>query len=525
MSTPFLSALLPASKSWLRSPVLLALPDALILCGGLFLGYTLHSGGWGFLQTTAWEAAGSVLVLAVYGAALGASGAYRLSPRQMRPADLLRVGAWLVGAWGCTGALVYAIDPAAVPPRSVLAGLGPVALVGILGLRLGWRGLLSMRRTPPPAPPTPETAAPGPHLDDLVSREPVDVDRDALRNMLSDRTVLVTGAGGAIGAELSRQLLALEPSRLVLVDVSEHNLYELKTALCSESHRGGLDFCIADVRDAPRMDALLAHHRPDVVVHAAAYKHVPLMEQHPAEAFRNNTQASIQLLQLCEEHAVDRFTFVSTDKAVHPSGVLGATKQLAEWYMRTGSGPTHCTTVRFGNVFGTEGGVVPRFQAKLAAGEPLPVTHPDMERYFMSLEEACGLVLHTLPFGARPTYIFRMGDPLRIAWLAKRLIRRAHPHIDPETMIEYVGRRPGEKLSERLVWDDETVHPTEHPNILGLEGPVPHTRAVLNAYLQRLRSVAGPSHESRVRLRRLLLETGPGDRPRTNGSAHAYLKP
>jgi FlaA1/EpsC-like NDP-sugar epimerase len=243
------------------------------------------------------------------------------------------------------------------------------------------------------------------------------------------------------------------------------------------------------------------------------------MERHPAEAFRNNTEASVNLLSLCEQHDVDQFVYVSTDKAVNPSSVLGATKQLAEWYVRTSTGPTQCRTVRFGNVFGTQGSVVPRFEEKLADGEPLPITHPDMERYFMSPEEACGLVLQTLLLDAYPTYIFRMGDPIRIQWLAERLIHHWYPNVDPETMIEYVGRRPGEKMSEQLVADDETVHPTDHPSIVGLRAPKPYARAELNAHLRRLQSVSSPARESREQLRKLLLETPPNDQTAVSASS------
>jgi FlaA1/EpsC-like NDP-sugar epimerase len=318
---------------------------------------------------------------------------------------------------------------------------------------------------------------------------------------------------------LSRQLVSLNPFRLALVDVSEHNLYRLEQSLRTERYDGDLDFCIADVRDASLMDDLFATHQPDVVLHTAAYKHVPLMERHPAEAFRNNTQASVNLLTLCEEHDVDQFVFVSTDKAVNPASVLGATKQLAEWYVRTGGGTTRCSTVRFGNVFGTQGSVVPRFEEKLSAGEPLPITHPDMERYFMSPKEACGLILQTLLLDAHPTYIFRMGDPIRIQRLAERLIEHWYPHVAPETMIEYVGRRPGEKMSEDLVTEGETVHSTDHPSILGLNGSPPYSRAELDAHLQRLQSVSSPTRESRERLRKLLLNTRPDGRETTEPSS------
>jgi FlaA1/EpsC-like NDP-sugar epimerase len=496
-----------------RIPLLLALPDLLVLYGGLLLGYRIRLGEWLWPHTTEWGVA-SLLVLGVYGAALVASGVYRLSPRLMHLSEFMRVGLWLIGAWGLSIPLTYAVDPADVPPRGVMAVLGLVALVGVLGVRAGARRLLEALSTSPEEPAS-GMASTTLRLDDLVPRNPVEVDRSALRNFLSDRTVLVTGAGGSIGSELSRQLVSLDPFRLALVDVSEHNLYRLEKSLRPQRYDGDLEFCIADVRDASFMDDLFARHQPDVVLHTAAYKHVPLMERHPAEAFRNNTEASVNLLNLCEQHGVDQFVFVSTDKAVNPASVLGATKQLAEWYVRTGAGATQCTTVRFGNVFGTQGSVVPRFEEKLAEGEPLPVTHPDMERYFMSPGEACGLILQTLLLDAYPTYIFRMGDPIRIRWLAERLVEHWYPHVDPDTMIEYVGRRPGEKMKEQLAEADETMHPTDHPSILGLDGSMPYTRAELDTHLQRLQSVSSPSRESREQLRKLLLDTRPDGREKT----------
>ena len=512
MTSPLADSEKPSFWTWLRGrvPLLLAGPDLLVLYGGLLLGYRIRLGQWLLPHTTEWGVA-SLLVVGVYVAALIASGIYRLSPRLMHLSEFIRVGLWLIGAWGLSITLTYAVDPADVPPRGVMAVLGLVALVGVLSFRAGARRVLEHWSSSPDEPAS-GMASTSLHLDDLVPRDPVEIDRSALRDVLSDRTVLVTGAGGSIGSELSRQLVSLNPFRLVLVDVSEHNLYRLEQSLRAERYDGEMDFCIADVRDASLMDDLFASHQPDVVLHTAAYKHVPLMERHPAEAFRNNTQASINLLTLCEQHDVDQFVFVSTDKAVNPSSVLGATKQLAEWYVRTGTGATNCTTVRFGNVFGTQGSVVPRFEEKLAQGEPLPITHPDMERYFMSPEEACGLILQTLLLDAHPTYIFRMGDPIRIQWLAERLIGHWYPHVDPDTMIEYVGRRPGEKMSEELMTETETVHATDHPSILGLNGTPPYTRPELDAHLERLRAVSSPSRDSREHLRKLLLNTRPDDR-------------
>lgn len=510
--------------AWLRGrvPLLLAVPDVLILYGGLVLGYKIRLGDWLLPPATEWGMA-SLIVLGVYVAALVGSGVYRTSPRLMHLSEFLRIGGWLVGAWGLSITLTYAVDPATVPPRSVMAVLGLVALVGVLGLRAVVRQGLE-HLSPSPAEPAPGMASTEVRLDDLVPRDPVEIDRPALRDFLSDRTVLVTGAGGSIGSELSRQLVDLHPFRLAFVDVSEHNLYRLETALRPERYDGDMDFCIADVRDASIMDGLFRSLHPDVVLHTAAYKHVPLMERHPAEAFRNNTEATVHLLDLCEQHDVDRFVFVSTDKAVNPASVLGATKQLAEWFVRTGDAPTHCTTVRFGNVFGTQGSVVPRFEKRLAAGEPLPVTHPDMERYFMRPEEACSLLLQTLLLDAHPTYLFRMGEPIRIQWLARRFVEHWYPHVDPDTMIEYVGRRPGEKLREELVRADESVHPTDHPSILGIEGAVPYSDSELEAYFHRLQSASDSTRDSREQLRHLLLDTRPDGEPKPQAHSVRSVK-
>jgi FlaA1/EpsC-like NDP-sugar epimerase len=426
----------------------------------------------------------------------------------MQLSTFIDTGSYLVGAWGLSITITYLIRPSTLPPRSMMVVHGLVALVGVLG----YRAFLHQLHPDPPSDNVP-SSSPSIYLDDFVPRDSVEIERSTLRNTLSDRTVLVTGAGGSIGAELSDQLLSLRPFRLVLVDVSEHNLYQLETKLRSRPYDGDLEFCIADVRDETVMDGLMAREQPDLVLHTAAYKHVPLLERHPAEAFRNNTMATVHLLRLCEQHDVNQFVFVSTDKAVHPTSVLGATKQRAEWYVRTAPPSMQTTTVRFGNVFGSQGSVVPRFEEKLKAGDPLPVTHPDMERYFMTSDEACRLLLQTLLLDSHPTYILKMGDPVRIQWLAERLIERWYPNVDPGSMIEYVGRRPGEKLSEALVHADESVHPTGHPSILGLDAPIPYSRTALESHFQHLRELCDPARASREQLRNLLLNARPSPVP------------
>ena len=503
-SVPGPSLLRETIASW-RSTFLL-LPDALLLYLGLLLGHKMCVGDWLPPQTLEWQLA-TLVVLGTYLAALIVGGVYTPRLASLRLSDLINLGGALVGAWGASITITYFLTPASLPPWDIMIVHGLFALAGIPGLRL------VLYRVGGPLSTT-AVMSPGHsprllRLDQLVSRDPVEIDHPRLQRTLSDQTVLVTGAGGSIGSELCAQLLALNPFRLVLVDVSEHNLYQLETTLRSRSYDGDLEFCIADVRDESVMNGLLAREHPDLVLHTAAYKHVPMLERHPAEAFRNNTLATAHLLRLCEQHDVDQFVFVSTDKAVRPTSVLGATKQRAEWYVRTAPSSIESATVRFGNVFGSEGSVVPRFEEKLARGEPLPVTHPDMERYFMTSKEACTLLLHILLLDTHPTYILRMGDPMRIQWLAKQLIKHRHPDADPASMIEYVGRRPGEKLTEDLVQKAESVHPTAHPSILGLDAPAPYSRETLDAHFRDLQEHCDPSRGAREQLRNLLLNTRP----------------
>ena len=510
-------------SSSISVPNLFVLTDTAVVGAGLMAGHWLHTGRW-LVPRTAAEGVTILVVLGLYLGALAAAGGYA-APSARTPSRQLRtLGPYLAGAWALV--LAAAAQPSFALPSGTLIVHGFVVFAGAAGARVlvfssgGGRSSSSSSSSPAPgerpaassSPARRASPPPDVQLEDLVPRTPVEIDRAALRSHLSERTVLVTGAGGSIGAKLSEQLLALAPHRLVLLDVSEYNLYQLETSLRSASS-ADVAFCLADVRNRAVMDDLLAREQPDLVVHTAAYKHVHLMERHPAEAFRNNTMATVHLHRLCERNGVDDFLFVSTDKAVHPSSVLGATKQWAEWYVRPPSSSMHTRTVRFGNVFGSQGSVVPHFEEKLAAGEPLPITHPDMERYFMTADEACRLLLQTILFDTHPVYLLQMGDPVRIEWLAERLIERWYPHVDPASMIEHVGPRPGEKLSEELVRASESIRPTDHPSIRGLEAPVPYSRETLAAYFRELRSLADPDRGTGAPLRRHLLRDEPTVRP------------
>ncbi|WP_141491664.1 polysaccharide biosynthesis protein [Longimonas halophila] len=471
--------------------VALSLWGAAILMSQPVPGVTL-------LQSPAAVTLGAMLL------SLWATGAYQVLARDIHLHRFIRMGGGMVGAVLVATALAYFWDPTQMLPRGVLALHTLMATGGVLGSRALARLAWEHRHTP--APPTPHPAPMT--LYDVVDREPPVINTQELRNALADRTVLVTGAGGSIGSELMAQLAHLHPFRLVGVDMSEYNLYRLRHTLDAPTlPENALDLRLADVRTPETMHRIFRQTTPDVVIHTAAYKHVPMMERHPAEAFGNNTQATMQLLRLCEEHQTGQFLFVSTDKAVQPTSVLGATKRLAEWYVRAAQSPVSRSIVRFGNVFGSRGSVVPRFERCLAAGKPIPVTHPDMERYFMSATEACSLIMHTLLLDSHPVYLFRMGEPVRIQDLAEQLVRRWYPNQPTDAMIEHTGRRPGEKMTEALAMPGEATSDTAHPSILGVEGAMPYSRAELDMHIQHVEEQCRHPDASASQLRRLIMNT------------------
>jgi FlaA1/EpsC-like NDP-sugar epimerase len=301
----------------------------------------------------------------------------------------------------------------------------------------------------------------------LLHREPIKLDRQAMRRLVEGRVVMVSGAGGSIGSEICRQVLELEPRALLLVEQSEGALYQIDMEL--SERRTGVEVvpCLADIIDTARMRRLLRQHQPDVIFHAAAHKHVPLLELQPGEAVKNNLFGTARLAELASECGVERFVFISTDKAVHPRGVMGTTKYLAERYVHalSGESATRFVCVRFGNVLGSAGSVVPLFQKQIRRGGPITVTHPDMNRYFMTIEEASQLVLQSAAMGrGGEVFVLDMGEPVRIVDLARDLVRVSG--LPPEAVdIVYSGIRPGEKLSEQLYFDDERNVPTEHPKV------------------------------------------------------------
>lgn len=302
-------------------------------------------------------------------------------------------------------------------------------------------------------------------LEDLLGREAVSLDDAGLHGLLSNRVVLISGAGGSIGSELCRQIARFSPTRLILLESSEFALYRIDEEL-AQSFPGLARSCWAgDVRDGERVAEILSAERPAVIFHAAAYKHVPLMEHANAwQAVRTNALGTLTLARAAQKAGVDKFVMISTDKAVNPTNVMGASKRLAERLCRAiqEGGETRFITVRFGNVLGSNGSVIPKFREQIARGGPVTVTHPDIVRYFMTIPEAAQLVLQAGCMGlGGEIFVLDMGEPVRIVDLANDMIRLSGFSED-EIQLEFTGLRPGEKLYEELLADDETTLPTPH---------------------------------------------------------------
>jgi FlaA1/EpsC-like NDP-sugar epimerase len=321
------------------------------------------------------------------------------------------------------------------------------------------------------------------NVEDLLRRKRIDLPGDPVRRLLRGRRVLVTGAGGTIGAELTSQVLRLEPEKLILVERSEYALYEIGKRLHREVSRSAtrISSNLIDICDEEIINSVLANERPHIILHAAAHKHVPLGEENPAEYLRNNCLATRTVAELSISHGVERFVFISTDKAINPSSVMGASKRAAEIALLDlcrESPKMKTTVVRFGNVIGSSGSVVPLFLEQIASGGPITVTHPDVARYFIRVSEAVSLVLQAATLGsAGHISMLDMGEPVKIADLARDLIALANETED-EIPIVFTGLRAGEKLFEETRLEGELTRPTIHPQIVITEAPQPDARLV-----------------------------------------------
>ncbi|WP_448382799.1 polysaccharide biosynthesis protein [Desulfosoma sp.] len=323
---------------------------------------------------------------------------------------------------------------------------------------------------------------------DLLRREPVRLDTAGIRGYVSGKTVLVTGAGGSIGSELCRQLVRFEPERLVLVDAGEANLYGIQMELHYEQGFRAYTAVLAQVQNRPLMEELFATYRPQVVFHAAAYKHVPMLERNPWEAVFNNVLGSQITMDLAAQWGVERFVLVSTDKAVRPTNVMGASKRTAELYMESmPSGPTRFMAVRFGNVIGSSGSVVPLFRKQIEQGGPVTVTRPEVTRYFMTIPEAAQLILQAGALGkGGEIFVLDMGTPVKIVDMARDLIRLSGKRPDVDIEIVFTGLREGEKLYEELITQGEDVVRTVHEKILVLRAGNGHDPDSARAVRERL---------------------------------------
>ncbi len=313
-------------------------------------------------------------------------------------------------------------------------------------------------------------------VEDVLGREPVDVDLETSASYLQDETVLVTGAGGSIGSELCRQIARLGPQRLILVDQGETALFEIERELVDERGFAPSIPVLADVKSRTKMRQIFDRYRPSIVFHAAAYKHVPLMEANPLESVRNNALGTKILAEIAVEFGAERFLLVSTDKAVNPKTVMGQSKALCEWIVEAYGArediATRFVAVRFGNVLGSSGSVIPIFTRQIANGGPVTVTHPEMTRYFMTIPEAASLVIQAGGIGGRgDVFVLDMGDPVRILDLAKQMVRLSGKEPDRDIAVAIVGTRPGEKLHEELWGAGETAVSTSHPKIMRVSGP------------------------------------------------------
>ena len=337
-------------------------------------------------------------------------------------------------------------------------------------------------------------------INDLLGRQPVSTDLDGVRHMIRGRRVLVTGGGGSIGSEIVRQVAEYEPAALVVVERDETHLFDAMAAI-----NGQAIPVLLDIRDRSRLRELFRQHRPEIVFHAAANKHVPLLEAHPSEAASTNVLGTANLVAAARDVDVERLVFISTDKAVEPRSVMGASKRLGEQLVLAGAPAEHgWCAVRFGNVLGSRGSVVPTFMRQIQEGGPVTLTHPDMTRFFMSIPEAVQLVLQASALAEdREVFMLEMGEPVRILDLAKRMISLAGYRVGSDIDIEVTGLRPGEKLTEELHTADEMPSPTQHPKIIQLHPSVAAT-TWLRERVAALQDAVGGHDDPQVRA--LLLE-------------------
>jgi FlaA1/EpsC-like NDP-sugar epimerase len=306
-------------------------------------------------------------------------------------------------------------------------------------------------------------------IEELLERSPIKLDINKIESQVTNKVVMVTGAAGSIGGEMVRQLIKFKPANLILFDQAETPLYEIENEMREQHHSNNFEVVIGDVSDPVRVEEVFKQFTPEIIYHAAAYKHVPMMENNPAEAIKTNVLGTKTIADLAIKYKAGKFVMVSTDKAVNPTNVMGASKRIAEVYTQSleGRSSTAFITTRFGNVLGSNGSVIPRFRKQIEEGGPITVTHPQITRYFMTIPEACQLVLEAGAMGGGgEIFIFDMGKSVKIVDLAKKMIKLSGLQLGKDIQINFTGLRPGEKLYEELLADKENTCPTHHAQIM-----------------------------------------------------------
>ena len=339
-------------------------------------------------------------------------------------------------------------------------------------------------------------------IEDLLGRSPIHLDRRSMEGSVSGASIVVTGGGGSIGSELCRQLARFGPSRLTIFEQSEFNLYRIEQTLQREYPDLLVSSILGDVTDQVAVDQALSSARPDIIFHAAAYKHVPLLQSQVREAVRNNIVGTRRVANAAVRHGVGKFVLISTDKAVRPTNVMGATKRAAEKLVQSmdAVGSTRFITVRFGNVLDSAGSVVPLFREQIRMGGPVTVTHPEVTRYFMTIPEACQLIMQAATVGkGGEIFVLDMGEPILIRYLAEQMIRLSGKRIGTDISIHYVGLRPGEKMTEELFLEDERPMPTPHVKLL-LARSVDLDRPSIDEQIDRLSALSDEFDQERMLL-------------------------
>lgn len=350
-------------------------------------------------------------------------------------------------------------------------------------------------------------------IKDLLGREPIEVNLEEIMDYVTDKVVMVTGGGGSIGSELCRQIAAAKPKQLIIVDIYENNAYDIQLELKHDYPDLNLETLIASVRNTKKVDELFKEYRPDIVYHAAAHKHVPLMEDSPNEAVKNNVFGTLNVARAADKYKTKRFILISTDKAVNPTNVMGATKRMCEMIVQTmnNRSKTEYVAVRFGNVLGSNGSVIPLFKKQIKNGGPVTVTHPDIIRYFMTIPEAVSLVLQAGAYAkGGEIFILDMGKPVKIADMARNLIKLSGYEPDIDIKIEYTGLRPGEKLYEELLMKEEGLQDTPN-HLIHIGKPIEMDEEV---FLEKLVHLKKEAYEETNDIRHLIKDIVPTYQPK-----------